>query len=258
VGQALDVELLFDPTALNEPSVSTPLVIESNDPFDAETTVTIGVTVESGPAIELPDGTLHAALPPGASFDRVKTLDLHNGGRSELIWRVSEAAPARVLPASGTIAPGESRTLEVRFSSAGLKSGDHAGRIVFESNDPDRGTLELPVLLHVGEIEVDFVTVARHPHHAEGPGTVEVIVQLPRVHDPRDVLVSSVRAFGSLAPEASPVAFDDTNLDGVDELILQFDRDAFHEAASRGKRPVLSITGEIEDRVWFRGSRPLR
>ena len=71
----------------------------------------------------------------------------------------------------------------------------------------------------------------------------------------RAVAVNSARLHRSGAPGVIQVAFHDLNLDGVIELIVQFDLADFENNLPRDADPQtpIEITGEVEDRTWFRG-----
>jgi hypothetical protein len=55
-----------------------------------------------------------------------------------------------VIPLSGSLAPGQSTTINVTFNSEGLPFGECAGSIVFNSNDPVNPVITVPAILTCG------------------------------------------------------------------------------------------------------------
>jgi len=60
------------------------------------------------------------------------------------------------------------------------------------------------------------------------------LLQLPAEYNPEEVVI------------------EETNLDGIPELILQFDAERFRNPVRRQKLVRIPLTGEIADRTWFR------
>jgi hypothetical protein len=54
-----------------------------------------------------------------------------------------------IVPASGTVAAGESALLTLTFDAAGLLGGDYATAVRITSNDPDEPEVTVPAQLHV-------------------------------------------------------------------------------------------------------------
>jgi len=50
-------------------------------------------------------------------------------------------------PLSGSLAPGQSTTINVTFNSEGMTGGDYSGSIVFNSNDPVNPVITVPAIL---------------------------------------------------------------------------------------------------------------
>jgi hypothetical protein len=104
--------------------------------------------------------TARAALSPGvlsftAPRDRTPTaiLRIANTGSAPLTWTMSDAADwLSVRPASGTLAPGASRTVTVSAATAGLSSGSHVATLVFDSNSGRQPSLTVPVDLVVAQV----------------------------------------------------------------------------------------------------------
>ncbi len=52
-------------------------------------------------------------------------------------------------PAQGQIPPGQGVDITVGFNALGLNGGDYGANVLVQSNDPDEGTVTVPVALHV-------------------------------------------------------------------------------------------------------------
>jgi hypothetical protein len=77
-------------------------------------------------------------------------------------------------------------------------------------------------------------------------------------YDPHDIVIESVSIFGQLYALPSPTGFVDENNDGVDELMVKFDRAAFEQLVPEGDHVPVTITGEVLDTVWFTGTDTIR
>jgi hypothetical protein len=82
------------------------------------------------------------------------------------------------------------------------------------------------------------------------------LLRLPPPYDPREIVVSTLGLNGISAPPPASIAFEDD--DGVPEMILRIDRDALAAVLPAGPGFPLTITGEVRDRTWFRGTAILR
>jgi hypothetical protein len=85
-----------------------------------------------------------------------------------------------------------------------------------------------------------------------------VALQLPQMYDPQDVVIETVSIFGQLFANPAPIAFEDGNGDGVDELIVKFDREAFEALVPEGDDVPVTVTGEVRDTTWFTGTDSIR
>jgi hypothetical protein len=183
---------------------------------------------------------------------------LGNVGGSDLAWSVETADHVTAEPAAGRTAPGAETEIRLTIGSAELDEGDHESLVTIHTNDPLNPSLVVPLLLRVREVGLDLLEVDRAPRPAEPTGTVEVVLQLPGEFDPRDVLVPSVTVWGELHALSAPVIVADRNSDGVPDLALRFDAERFEMLAPPGAPSTATVTGEVEDRAWFRGSVTLR
>jgi hypothetical protein len=184
---------------------------------------------------------------------------VHNGLTVEIVPIPPWAA---IEPAIGVIPPGEFVDIELQLRSSDLEDGDyHASLLVF-SNDPANAEIQLPVTLHARLVELDYTNFEPGTLNLAAHGkTVRASLQLPPAFDPHAVVISSVSTLGSLYAESSPVSFEDRNRDGIQEIVVYFDREAFERLLPEGDQIPVTVTGELADTVWFTGTdqvRPIR
>ncbi|HKQ62313.1 MAG TPA: choice-of-anchor D domain-containing protein [Candidatus Polarisedimenticolaceae bacterium] len=256
-GGTAAVNLRYTPTAVG-PLTGT-LAIASNDPTVPVLGLPLSGQALLPPVAEVAPAAIETALPPlSTTVTQLKTLSIHNAGASELTWSVEPASATPWLslqPASGAIAPNGSAEVTLTFSSTALATGDYAATVLVHSNDPFRDRLEVSVLLHVSEITLESFEVDLRPK--PGTGDIEAALQLPAGWDPRDIVIASVRLWGELPAEPTPIQFVDRNGDGRSELLLTFDGREFEKRVGSGQVTAV-VTGEVRDRTWFRGVDELR
>jgi subtilisin family serine protease/P pilus assembly chaperone PapD len=163
-------------------------------------------------------------------------------------------------PASGVVAAGACTDITLTMNAAELEDGDHDASLSINTNDPFHPLLQVPVLLHVGEVDLTFVDVEPNTLNLNSQGTtVKATLQLPEAYDPHDVVIETVCLFGgALCANPSPIAYADENLDGIQELIVKFDRAAFEVLCPAGEDVPIVVTGEVADTTWFRGTDIIR
>ena len=203
-------------------------------------------------------GSLTPALPPRSDRTRTKTVRLSDSGEGELVWSAQlDTDPGDWVsadPVSGTIAAGGFVDVVLTFAAAAVIDGDYAGVFGLTTNDPRRMQIDIPLSLHVGEIEPDRFEIDRSPKHKDDVrNTVEVTLQLPLPYNPRDVVIPTVLLMNQIAADPSRVVIEDRNGDRVMELILQFDTLEFERILRASGETTVVIVGEVEDQTWFRG-----
>jgi hypothetical protein len=172
-----------------------------------------------------------------------------------------DRAPAwlGLAPLSGVIPPGGAADLTLDLSASGLAAGDYEAGIALATGDPFHAASLVPVVLHVGEVPLDFAVISPQTIIGSPKGnTVLATLQLPAGYDPRRVDVSTISAAGSLLARPSPVSFGDSNGDGILEISVRFDRAALLALLPSGTAVPVMITGEVRDTVWFRGTAIVR
>jgi len=228
------------------------LALTSNDPRKPLVDLPlVGSALQPPAEARVEPASVEAALPPQSDRVQIKTVRLSNVGQAALTWSALPFELGGVDPVGGTVAPGASVDIDLRLSAAGRDAGDYVSALVLETNDPDRPRIEIPVTLHVRQIELEFFGLNFRPKQAAG--MAEAALQLPWGNASRDVVLSTVSIHG-LTAEPEPVQRADTNGDGIDELILYFDAGQLLETLPQGNVVEVMITGEVADRAWFRGS----
>jgi hypothetical protein len=160
-----------------------------------------------------------------------------------------------VDPPTGAVPGHGFQDVSVLLDAEGLDDMDHYGVITVSSNDPQDGVQDVQLLLHVGEVELDYLDIDPNTLNLGSNGnTVRAAIQLPPQYDVHDVDVSTVSVFGTLFANPQPVSFADTNGDGIEEILLKFDRTAFRAQAPVGAEALVTVTGEVRDTVWFTGT----
>ncbi|RKZ15897.1 hypothetical protein DRQ53_07750, partial [bacterium] len=158
-----------------------------------------------------------------------------------------------VEPASGVIPAGECMDLTVTMDASELEAGDYTGSITLTSNDITDPVVDVPVLFHVGTVDVADTDADPNTLNVAANGRwVTVYVELPPEYDPADVLIETVLLNGVVPAETSPFSSDeDFNENGIPDLMFKFDRSAVAAVLPAGESVELTVTGEIEDTTFF-------
>jgi len=148
-----------------------------------------------------------------------------------------------VTPASGSIPPGASDTLHVRFDARQYADGDYTGAVRIESNDVREPLLSVPCALHVG-----LLTSPAAPQ----PGALDAVSASPFVHfllappPTAGVVAGSLRLNGlAVVPAGDPVR----EPDGRMTVTLR----ALDVLARSGGAPrdTVTLSGEYDVGGWF-------
>jgi hypothetical protein len=114
----------------------------------------ISETIISPPEIDISLNSLTLEILMGTTTDTV--LSISNVAQPEsqdLIWEIYEQnldCPwLSESPSSGTIIPGSSQNVDLLIDASQLIAGIYNCNLVISSNDPDEGSLLLPVILNV-------------------------------------------------------------------------------------------------------------
>ena len=115
-----------------------------------ETTLQVKVISGTDPDIDLSDSAFDVSLAPGETTQR--TLTISNVGGAVLNWSLlasPEVTWLSVAPASGAVAPSEGTDVTLDFDATGLGEGDYSTTLEITSDDPDEGSVTVPVTLTV-------------------------------------------------------------------------------------------------------------
>jgi subtilisin family serine protease len=164
-----------------------------------------------------------------------------------------------VDPLAGVTAAGECTTLSVGFDSAELDEGDYDGLVSILNNDPFNSLIEVPVQLHVLEVELDYIAIYPDTLNLSSVGrTIKAVLQLPAPYDPHDIVIDSVSIYDQVYALSHPIEFTDENSDGVEELAVKFNRAEFEGVVPEGDDIPVTITGEVLNTAWFTGTDIIR
>jgi len=83
---------------------------------------------------------------------------------------------------------------------------------------------------------------------------VTVHIGLPEGYDVNDIDINSVLLDGLSRADSSPTEIADHDGDGLDDLMLKFDREAVIEKLEPGEEVEISVSGELGDGTPFEGT----
>jgi len=86
---------------------------------------------------------------------------------------------------------------------------------------------------------------------------VTVFIELPVGLNPRNIVRSSIRLNGSVAPAARPWAIGDHDGDRIRDLMVKFSRSAVQSLLSPGE-DTITLTGDLADGTSFLGTTTVR
>lgn len=271
-GASVPAAVEFTPVA--EGIVTGTLTIVSNDPDSPEVTLPLTGEGASPPLASVQPDSIELALPPGGVGTR--TIRIINAGRSALSFSIGASAtftllrpfpaPASTLPpwitarpASGVVPPHGAMDVSLEVSAVGLSDGDHPALVSVNTDDPAHPRADVPLMMHSGYAPLDLASVYPPVLNLRSQGTsIRVTLQLPPAYDPHEIVLSSVTVNGGVPADVSSVTFKDGNHDGIEEMVLRFNRAAVEATLPEGNAVEVTVTGEVRDRTWFRGVDTIR
>jgi len=151
----------------------------------------------------------------------------------------------------------------VTLNAAGLNDGLHQATIDLSSNDPYSPLVQVPVSLNVGLVAPTLVNFDPDVLNLQSNGQcVKVVIELPAGLDPHMINLSSLR-LNDMVPYTTACgapSYGDSDGDGVPEISVKFDRIAVEIlfSAMPTGNATLTVSGEVTDVQWFRGSTTVR
>ncbi len=157
VGETKDIEVGFSPESVGARSGT--LFVRSDAVDQPEAAVHLVGTAVPPPDVLVAPVALEASVPLG--LRDTLALSVGNVGVSDLVWTASTGevqgtGPGRprpdwvsVFPASGVTPPGTTDDLYVVLDATVAAEGLHEAIVIIESNDPDEGRLDVPLMLTV-------------------------------------------------------------------------------------------------------------
>ena len=154
---------------------------------------------------------------------------------------------------SGTLAPGECAEIDVVMDASSLEAGDYEGTLTMTSNDPADPVKTMPVLFHVGTVDVAAAAVDPSTLNLSSNGKwMTGMVELLPEYDPADIVVETVLFNGEVAADANVWSLsEDFNENGIPDAMFKFDRSAIEDILVEGEHVEVVVTGEIRDVTYF-------
>ncbi len=162
-------------------------------------------------------------------------------------------------PTGGVIPAGSSQDLLVSLNAMGLDDGVHEATIDLSSNDPYNPLVQVPVTLNVGVIAPTYLNFDPDVLNLSAPGnTVKMVIELPAGWDPHLIDVGSITLNDTVHANPAPVTFTDENNNGIEEIVVKFNRAAVSATLAEGSAVPVTVQFEITDVQWFRGTTTVR
>ncbi|HKY33808.1 MAG TPA: S8 family serine peptidase [Candidatus Polarisedimenticolia bacterium] len=162
-------------------------------------------------------------------------------------------------PAGGTIPAGGSQEVQVDFTALGLEDGLYEAQIDVASNDPYTPLVVVPVSLNVGLVEPAYLHFDPEVLNLTSNGRgAKMVIELPPGLDPHAVDPGSVKLNDTVPALLFPVEYTDENENGIEEVVLRFDRDALDAILPPDAVVDITVQGEVADVQWFRGTTTAR
>jgi hypothetical protein len=117
-----------------------------------------------------------------------------------------------VTPTSGVVPAGDCTDITLNLNSTGLEDGDWEAQMSILNNDPFNSLIDVPVLLHVGYTDLDYIDVEPNTLNLSSNGrTIRAALQLPPMYDPQNVVIETVSIGGQLYANPAPISYEDSN-----------------------------------------------
>ena len=144
-GQSSSVAVTVSTVGLNPGTYSGTINFSAPGASGAPRSVAVSLTVTPAPSIAATPSSLQFTAQQGSN-PAGQTLTISNAGGGTLTWTASESLSWLVgSPASGALAPGQSGTINLTVSTAGLEPGTYSGAITISAP----GATNSPALVSV-------------------------------------------------------------------------------------------------------------
>ena len=243
------LEVAFNPETAG--SCSGTLILISNDPDEDTVSVALSGEALPPPELSMSSWSIHGVAPPGG-WNR-KTFLIGNTGANPLIFSAQGSEPWLCSePFSGTVMPGQSFALGVRFEASQLESGDLQAELRLLTNDPSHRTVTVPVSLRVAAVDAPYVQVDPNTLNPGSHGHwATAYVELPAGDLPEEIVLETVLAQNAVPLGENGYAVGDFDQNGTNEVRFRFDRAAFIRALPPQDEVEAIILGEIRDRHYL-------
>ncbi len=189
-----------------------------------------------------PDGTLLYLIQEGSDDILVVSLDI--------MGPVSVLDPNAPLPPP-TLSYTIVDTITVGGDPAAVAFDPSGSGLTVVATNAD---LNLSILntssVPVGDLDAVVEVFPDSPGLSSRGRWIEGRIELPRGFFPQEIDLSTVLLNGKVPAEPDPVAIEDSDQDGLDELVIKFDRVAFQDSLAIGEQVETRISGFASDRAF--------
>ncbi len=163
-GGSANVEVIFNGDGLFGGTYEKEILLSTNDPLQEETIIPVILEVRGIPRIELSETVLNFNSARFTGVSETKKLVVRNSGTMALELNSLAVSSDKFIVNNTPVSvpPGERVEIEVGFLSAEV--GQFREKLVIESNDPDKGRLEISLEAEVSEppvIEISTQNIRR-------------------------------------------------------------------------------------------------
>jgi len=162
-GQSATVTVTVSSAALSAGAYTGAVTVTSAQASNSPRTVAVALSVTAPASLAVAPPSLSYAAVVGTS-PASQTFTVTNAGGAQLTWAAAGNQPwLAAIPASGTLAPGQSATVTVSASTAALATGNYTGTVTVTSAQASNSPQSVAVALTVGVapvLTVEFSTLA--------------------------------------------------------------------------------------------------
>jgi len=194
--------------------------------------------------------------PPDADLDVPSGTDFANA-----CLDVALPGPQWLLTtSSGQLFPAQSGVGSVHVSAQDLSAGEYFGHVAVRVNSLNHNAVIVPVTLHVlAPVEASYIDVDPNTLNPGSNGHwVNAYVELPSGDIPDEIVLGTVRAQNTVPADPDGFTIGDANQNGIPDVKLRFDREAFIRSFPPQDDVEALIQGEVRNKHYFSGHDAIR
>jgi len=194
--------------------------------------------------------------PPAADVNVPSATDLSNA----CLNVVAPDPQWLTATSNGQLLPGEAASGSVHFSAVDLVPGPYIGYVAVRGNSVNRHAVIVPVTLNVmNSVEVSHIDVDPNTLNPGAHGHwVTAYVELPSGDLPEEIVLETVRAQNIVPADPDGFTIGDADQNGIPDVKLRFDREAFLRSLPPQDEVEALIQGEIRGKHYFSGRDAVR